>query len=566
MSRGGRRLVRCALVASVMAALTTACGSSEPAARTAPDGTALRPVALPDISRMDEPVQQQMRSQFAVLTEQIEAPDTAPADLAAEYGRMGMLLQAAEYYDSAEPCLLNAQALAPNELRWPYFLGHLYKNVGRAEDSVEAFRRALELRPNDVPALVELGNLYLDQGRPDAAEPLFTRALAQPPRQVAVLAGLGQVALAKQQYQQAVDYLEEALTLDPTASSVHSPLALAYRGLGELDKAEAHLAQWSDKDVLVPDPLRTELDLILESGLSYELRGIRAFEAKDWNGAAEFFRRGLELTADDSPLKRSLRHKLGTALYLSGDARGALEQFREVVRLSPTEGLDESAARAHYSIGVLMASSGRDEEAIEHLTAAVKYAPTYVEALQALADALRRAGRDEEALPHYQKIIELSPQAADAKFGYDMALVRLGRYREAYDHLTRDMRLHPDYEIFRLAVARLLAAAPDDRVRDGEQAMRLVQQLLRGGRNLQLGETYAMALAELGDYQSAAELQQELIAQAGRAGMTAIAQQMRDNLQQYERGRPCRTPWRPGDPVYHPGPPVDPDLQGTLQE
>jgi tetratricopeptide (TPR) repeat protein len=377
-----------------------------------------------------------------------------------------------------------------------------------------------------------------------------------------VLAGLGQVALARQQYAQAVAYLEEVLSIDPAASSVHSPLALAYRGLGDIEKAEAHLAQWSDRDVLVPDPLRMELDLALESGLSYELRGIRAFEKQDWTSAAEFFRRGLELTADDADLKRSLRHKLGTALYLGGDPRGAVEQFEEVIRLAPAEGLDESASRAYYSVAVLMASNGRDEEAIEHFLGAVKYGPNYLEALRGLADALRRAGRAGESLPYYQRVIELSPQSADAKFGYAMGLVRVGRYREAYDRVREARVAHPQFDVFTLAEARLLAAAPDDSVRDGERAMRLVQQLLQGERTLELGETLAMALAELGDYRSAADTQRDVVASAERAGLPDVARRMSDNLRLYESGRPCRTPWRNDDPVHRPGAPVDPDLRG----
>lgn len=513
---------------------------------------------------MDAAVQDQMQQQFSTLTRLIESPAAPASGLAAAYGRMGMLLQAAEYYDSAEPCLLNAQALAPAEIRWPYFLGRLYLNAGRAEESVSSFQRVIELRPNDVPTLVALGNLYLDRGEPEAAEPLFTTALSQPPRLVAVLAGLGQVALARQQYAQAVEYLEGALSLDASATAVHSPLALAYRGLGDLEKAEAHLALWSDRDVLVPDPLRQELDLVLESGLSYELRGIRAFEAQDWNSAAGFFRRGLELTPDDSDLRLSLRHKLGTALYLGGDPRGAVEQFEEVVRLAPPDGQDESTARAHYSIAVLMASSGRGTEAIDHFSSALRYAPTYVEALRGLADALRRADRADESLEYYQRVIELSPQSVDAKFGYAMGLVRVGRYREAYDQLSRAMTAHPQEDEFVLATARLLAAAPDDSVRDGERAMRLVQRLLQGTRTFELGETLAMALAELGDYRSAAGTQRDVIAAAERAGMAGIAQRMADNLRLYESGRPCRTPWRADDPVHRPGPPVNPDLLGSL--
>ena len=34
---------------------------------------------------------------------------------------MGKLLMAGEFREAAEPALLDAQLLAPNDLRWPYY-------------------------------------------------------------------------------------------------------------------------------------------------------------------------------------------------------------------------------------------------------------------------------------------------------------------------------------------------------------------------------------------------------------------------------------------------------------
>ena len=51
-----------------------------------------------------------------------------------------MVLQAAEYYEAAEPAYLNAQDLMPGDARWPYYLGHLYKSIGQTESR---FRRSI---------------------------------------------------------------------------------------------------------------------------------------------------------------------------------------------------------------------------------------------------------------------------------------------------------------------------------------------------------------------------------------------------------------------------------------
>jgi tetratricopeptide (TPR) repeat protein len=492
--------VKAAATALLVIALTSCGSGGAPAA-------GLREVVLPDLSRVDPAVQQQVRDAYATLQTAIQNDRSAASERAAAYGRLGMLLHAAEYYEAAEPAYLNARTLAPDEPRWPYYLGHLYKSRGDPASSAASFSRVLELRPDDVPTLVWLGRHHLDQGDAAAAAALFDRARTRAPGNVAVLAGLGQAALAQKDYPRAAQILEQALAIDPSVASIHSPLAMAYRGLGDVPKADQHLARWKNTEILVPDPLRQELDLALDSGLAFELRGVRALEAKDFAAAAGFFRQGAAMTPATKPLGRSLRHKLGTALYMQRDLRGAVDQFTAVVDAAPAEGPDETAAKAHYSLGVLMASAGRGDDAIHHLSEAVRYSPNYVEALQALGDALRRSGRDGDALLQYEAVLRLNPRAVEARFGYAMALVRLRRHREALEWLADAMRLHSDRADFKHATARLLAASADDSIRDGARAMALVDELLEGPKTVALGETTAMGLAELGRYEEAAAVQ-----------------------------------------------------------
>ena len=64
------------------------------------------------------------------MLEILKKPGATNEERGRAYGDMGMLFQAGEYYDAAEPAYLNAQALMPQEPRWPYFLAHLYKSEG----------------------------------------------------------------------------------------------------------------------------------------------------------------------------------------------------------------------------------------------------------------------------------------------------------------------------------------------------------------------------------------------------------------------------------------------------
>ena len=540
------------LAISVLLVFVAACGSSKPSASTSAASPATpREVILPDLARMDPPVQAQVKQRYATLMEKKKAGASAD-EFGTAYGEYAMLLQAAEYYEAAEPAYLNAQDLMPGDARWPYYLGHLYKSIGKTEKSIQSFERALQRNPSEIATLIWLGRLYLEQGKPDEAEPLFERAAQLPPRNVAVMAGLGQAALARRDYQRAVTVLEEALAFDPSAASIHSPLANAYRGLGDSAKAEEHLKLWRNTDLVVPDRLRADLDMSIESGLSYELRGVRALEARDFKAAEQYFRKGVQLAPGTTALGRSLRHKLGTALVLQGDVDGAMARFEEVAKLAPAEGLDEASAKANYSLGVVLASSGQMNQAIQRLTAAVKYNPNYAEALMALGDTLRSSGRVDASLKPYADVVRINPRSAEARFAYALALVRLRRYRDAKAWLEESARVLPDRPELSHALARILAAAPDDMVRDGARAMTLVQELMKGNQTTVVGETMAMALAELGQFSDAVDVQKGVIAASQQAGAAQDVRRMTANLRLYERRQACRMPWPDDDPVHIP--------------
>ena len=531
------RLVSIAPLACAVAITVSGCAADAPTTdQSVPDPSdeqVLQSVPLPDLSHMSASVREQIRARYSSLTSAIEQSDTTSGELSDAYGEMGNALMAARYLDATEPFYLNAQALAPSDGRWPYYLGQLYTTQGAFAKAATSFERALALRADDVPTMFSLGEVRLEQGQPEAAEPLFAGALSLEPSSIWARIGLGRAALARQDYVQAVGHLEEALALDQEAAGIHYPLGMAYRGLGELEKAEAHLQQRGGGRIRRPDPLMRAMRQSLESPSTYERRGLDALGSGDLEAAAAAFRQGIEL-APDNP---ALRHRLGTALFLMGDEREGLAQFEEAVRVSP------DYAQAHYSLGLLLEGNGRLEEAFQRFSAAVRYEPSYVEARLRLARLLRRTGRPAEALSEYAQAIATDPRIAEGPFGYAMALVGLRRYQEARDRLTEGMALHPDQVMFGHALVRLLAAAPDERARDGQRAMRLVQELLAKQRSFELGEAMAMALAELGQYSEAASWQREAMSVAAQTGRDDLVQRMAENLRSFERGEPSRTPW-----------------------
>ena len=538
-SHGVRTISPCLRVSVVcVLILAIACGREQPRSEVT-----LEPVSLPDLSRLSPAVGEQLRERHAAMTRVVDSPNATTADRARAYGEAGMTLMAAEYASEAEAAFANAEALAPAEIRWPYYRGHLHREAGRAEDAAAAFERALEADASYVPAQIWLANAYLDQGRPEQAEPLFSKALTSRPHMPAAHFGLGRAALARRDFATAVRHLEQVLAIDPAADGAHYPLALAYRGLGDEARAQTHAqARGVSGEVLPPDPLTGDVEVLFESAVAYEVRGARAMDEGKWLDAAEQFRRGSEM----SPDAPSLRHKYGTALAMTGDMAAARRAFEETIRRSP------GFAKAHYSLGVVKAGAGDIAGAERAWQDALRAEPNYLEPRLQLAHALRRTGRAAPSLPHYARVLEIDPRVEDARYGLSMALVMLGRHAEARDRLAEAVDIHRDRPAFAVALARVLAAAPDSKVRDGARALTIVDAVPEGRRSIEWAEVRAMALAEAGRFDEAAALQQDVIAAAEQAGFADAARAMRQTLARYRNRQPLRTPWRPDEPMELP--------------
>jgi tetratricopeptide (TPR) repeat protein len=517
---------------------------------------ALLEIDLPDLSSLHPSVQKQLTQAYATLAERLRA-DSPPAVRADAFGELGKWLMVTRFNDEAEHSFQNAERLAPRDFRWPYYLGHVLRNAGDLSRAAESFERARLLRPADFPTLIWLARVYLDLSRPLDAEQRLAEARSVDPTQPAVRVELGRAALAQGDYQRAVDHLTSALALNPDLTAIHYPLGMAYRGLGELEKATEHLEQRVSStsrramtEVPIPDPLLAALSGLVQTPQIYRERGLDAAATGNWTEAVKNFR----LAVDADPGHAGMRVNLAAALERVSDPRGALEQYQQALRLDP------DLAEAHFGLADLLERAGRDQEALGAFTAAVTANPNFIAAQLRLADALRRTDQLEESLPHYRQVIALEPADLAARFGEAMALVRLARYAEARDRLAEGIIVSPDQPVFRQALARILAAAPDDRVRDGERAWKLVEGISKEESHPGAFETLAMVLAELGHFDLALDWQRLAMSTAARAGRADVAQKMAANLARYVQRQPCRVPWRDDDPDHRPGPQVNPKL------
>ena len=509
-------------------------------------GSELEPIPFPNLTAMDANVREQLERARADLEQVTGRPGAAPEQKALAYGRTGQMLQTYDLLEAAESCYRNALRLAPRDYRWSYYLALGYRAKGDLERAGTQYAHVLTLRPDDLAAVLGLARTELEQGRTKEAAKHFRRALKLDPGSAAAMAGLGEIAAAGRDYAKAVERYEEALRRQPQASSLHYRLAMAYRQLRQVDKARLHLGKQGDGAVNYPDPLLEELVRMKTGRWQQRERANRLLETGQHEEAVRLFR---QMVSQD-PTDALALVDLGTALAQMGRVEEAVEQFEAALPHT------DSKSRIHLNLSMGLIQMGREEQALEHCRHSVETDPNFTEAHFQLANLLMRRGLVDEAIPHYGRVIELDPGNAFAHFMGAMALVRIERWQQARLRLEAGLTALPEDTDLTHALARLLAACPDDAIRNGQRALRLLQKVFERVKtpDFEQVETLAMVYAELGLFDRAVQVQRMMISEVTRAQRSMLATLLQENLARYQRKEACRQPWRDNDPVFQPTP------------
>ena len=402
----------------------------------------LMPLPLPDLSAMEDATRRRLEE----LQERTTVLNTSGTDgeLAYAYGTLGTYYLAHQLMDAAEAAFVNAGRLDPADFRWPYYLGFVYQIVGKLERERESYTRALELRPGDIPARIHLAEVLLKLGEDDEASRQFGRVLELNPAEAAAYGGLGRAASALGRHQEAVVNFTRALELQPRATIVHYLLALAYRRLGDMEAARAHLEQSGDKEITYADPLLGAIEPLKRENIADVV---------------------LEMASNpEEHDDRSLA--LFSAAYL-GDSPQAVGRIHQAVEMLTREpaGLDETeedsardrlvSARLHLAVASLRLKQGDFGEARREVDAALALTAEMVEAILMLGYILENTGNTSEAVDRYSEVLEIDPGNVRALRSRSSTNLTLHRDREAITDLERlcSLGLDGDGARIRLAVA-----------------------------------------------------------------------------------------------------------------
>jgi tetratricopeptide (TPR) repeat protein len=212
----------------------------------------------------------------------------------------------------------------------------------------------------------------------------------------------------------------------PPAAAKLPPAASAHFAAGR-----QLLAQHTPK--LAEVEIRAGLKLAPRSLEGLNLLGIALEEQNDFAGAMEAFRQALKI----NPRSTETQFNLAQAYLGAGQKEKGLELARSLSEQAKND------VRAHYTLGVLLAKLGQYSAAIHEFETADALQPGTFEILHDLGHAYLQSGGNEKALGILKRALKLSPDSVGTLYLMAQAYANEGKDLDALDSLVKARKLAP---------------------------------------------------------------------------------------------------------------------------
>jgi tetratricopeptide (TPR) repeat protein len=167
--------------------------------------------------------------------------------------------------------------------------------------------------------------------------------------------------------------------------------------------------------------------------VSLNISGDRCYQAGDIAGAIAEFKQGLRLDPSDM----NLHNSLGVCYGILGDYAKALAAFENAIWLAPQEMM------AVYNQGYVLLRKGQRDQALECFLTADAREPNVFEVIFHLGQTYMAMGAPEKARPYLEAATRANRRSGPAFTGLGMCLDKLGLTKEAIQAYKRAIKINP---------------------------------------------------------------------------------------------------------------------------
>ncbi|MEK7196510.1 MAG: tetratricopeptide repeat protein, partial [Nitrospirota bacterium] len=171
-------------------------------------------------------------------------------------------------------------------------LGTLYTKMGRFEEALAPFKKALKMRPDSTMILFAIGRCYEEISQDEKAKEYFMLAAKSAPRNGREYVSQGMSFLKLGNDEKALECFFEAVRVDPLDINVRIHLAKTLFGIGYFDGAFKHYSIASE---ISPN-----------NAPAYKGMGLVMLEKGDSKEAKKYLDKALNLLPPDSPERKEI--------------------------------------------------------------------------------------------------------------------------------------------------------------------------------------------------------------------------------------------------------------------
>jgi len=259
--------------------------------------------------------------------------------------------------------------------------------------------------------------------------------------------------------------------------------------------------------------------------------GVALIQAGRFDEAEAAIKQALEA----KPRNPEFQLAMAGLLHSKGQQEKAEELFRHVLADHP----DNASAYRLYADFLLAHERFADAE--KHYAAAVaKSTHPDVRLLRSYASTLAHEGKMQESITQLKEALKLEPSHTQANFELAEALSQSGRTREAIVHYNQAIKSEPKLVTALNNLAWILATDPDEKIRNGSQAVELAEracQITEWKQPFLIG-TLAASYAEAGRFTNAVEIAEKACAVARSNKLDDVARRNEELIQIYRAGKP----------------------------
>ncbi|MGB3514347.1 MAG: tetratricopeptide repeat protein [Microcoleaceae cyanobacterium] len=309
-------------------------------------------------------------------------------------------------------------------------IGNALQAMGKLEEALDWYNRALEIKPDFVEVYANLGTIFAQQKQWEKAISYYRKAISVKPEFAGAYRNLGKIYTQVNQLVAAAECLEQALKIEPGKATAEEYLSLG-NTFSENEKLDQAVACYKKAIQLNPQ--------LVEA--SYKLGEI-FIQNGQWGEAITYYQRVISA----NPNSGAAYQKLGDALLQQEQIESALQNYQKAQQLEPnnTE-VKGKIGEIYYKTGESLQAEGKIEEAIKVYRQATENYPEFDIPYGKLGEIFTQQEKWEEVVTVYKRASELKPDNSWYYNSLGEAFKKLEKWEEAILAYRKAIELNPDF-------------------------------------------------------------------------------------------------------------------------